>query len=82
MPAPDPEEKPLPPTDYRRIRRSNDQSQLWMVVGGLLIIGGGLIYLIFGKWALVTGLLCLIPGAGLILFLWGLLSVIERWVGE
>jgi len=82
MPAPDPEEKPLPPTDYRRIRRGNDQSQLWMVVGGLLIIGGGLIYLIFGKWALVTGLLCLIPGAGLILFLWGLLSVIERWVGE
>jgi len=53
-----------------------------MVVGGLLIIGGGLIYLIYGKWALATGLLCLFPGAGLILFLWGLLSVIERWVEE
>ena len=80
--SPDPNEKPLPPTDYRRIRRSQDRRQLWMVVGGLLIIGGGLIYLIYGKWALATGLLCLIPGAGLILFLWGLLSVIERWVGE
>ena len=78
----DPNEKSLPPTDYRRIRRSQDRRQLWMVVGGLLIIGGGLIYLIYGKWALATGLLCLIPGAGLILFLWGLLSVIERWVGE
>jgi hypothetical protein len=53
-----------------------------MVLGGLLIIGGGLIYLLYGKWALATGLLCLIPGAGLILFLWGLLSVLERWVGD
>ncbi|HID33263.1 MAG TPA: hypothetical protein EYP25_01595 [Anaerolineae bacterium] len=64
------------------MRRAGDGQQLWMVVGGLLIIGGGLIYLIYGKWALATGLLCLFPGAGLILFLWGLLSVIERWVEE
>ena len=70
------------PTDYRRIRRRTDRQMLWLVLGGLLMIGGGLIYLIYGKWALVTGLLCLIPGAGLILFLWGLLSLIERWVGD
>jgi len=82
--APPPERKNagLPPTDYRRMRRQTDRSLLWLVLGGLLIIGGGLIYLIYGKWALATGLLCLIPGAGLILFLWGLLSVIERWVGD
>ena len=80
-PANSTEEHELP-TDYRRIRRANDRWQLGLVVGGMLIIGGGWIYLIYGKWALATGLLCLIPGAGLILFLWGLLSVIERWVGE
>ena len=53
-----------------------------LVVGGLLIIGGGLIYLIYGQWALATGLLCLFPGVGIILFLWGLLSLSERWVKD
>jgi hypothetical protein len=75
-------QKPLPPTDYRRYRRQTDRRVLLLVVGGLLIIGGGLIYLIYGRWALATGLACLLPGAGLILFLWGLLSLIERWVKE
>ncbi len=79
---PDPSDADLPPTDYRRIKRRTDRQMLWLVLGGLLMIGGGLIYLIYGKWALATGLLCLIPGAGLILFLWGLLSLIERWVGD
>ncbi len=75
-------QKPLPPTDYRRYRRQTDRRLLLLVVGGLLIIGGGLIYLIYGRWALATGLACLLPGVGLILLLWGLLSVIERWVKE
>ncbi len=64
------------------MRGRTDRQMLWLVLGGLLFIGGGLIFLIYGKWALVTGLHCLIPGAGLILFLWGLLSIIERWVGD
>jgi len=53
-----------------------------LVVGTLLIIGGGVIYLFYGQWALVDGLLCLFPGVGIILFLWGLLSLTERWVKE
>ena len=64
------------------MRGRTDRPMLWLVLGGSLFIGGGLIFLIYGKWALVTGLLCLILGAGLILFLWGLLSIIERWVGD
>ncbi|MCX7852406.1 MAG: hypothetical protein N2383_06440 [Caldilineales bacterium] len=68
--------------DYRRYRRQTDRRLLALVVGTLLIGGGGLIYLIYGRWALVTGLACLLPGAGVILLLWGLLSLIERWVGE
>ena len=71
-----------PPTDTRELRRQNDRRQLALVLGGLLIIGGGLIYLVYGKWALASGLFCLIPGAGLILFLWGFLSLLERWVRE
>jgi hypothetical protein len=68
--------------DYRRYRRQTDRRLLALVIGTLLIVGGGLIYLIYGRWALVTGLACLVPGAGLILLLWGLLALIERWVGE
>ena len=71
-----------PPTDYRRQHRRDDRIMLGMVVGGLLIIGGGLIYALYGTWALTTGLLCLLPGAGLILLLWGLLTLIEKWVGD
>lgn len=74
------EEKRLPPTDYRRTRRRADRQLLWLVIGVLLLGGGGLIYVIYGRWAVVTGLFCLIPGAGLILMLWALLSLIERWV--
>lgn len=68
--------------DYRRYRRQTDRRLLALVIGTLLIGGGGLIYLIYGRWALVTGLACLLPGAGVIVLLWGLLSLIERWVGE
>ncbi len=68
--------------DYRRYRRQTEKQLLVAVIGALLIVGGGLIYLIYGRWALLTGLACLVPGAGLLLFLWGLLTWIERWIGE
>ena len=74
------EDKRLPPTDYRHTRQRADRQLLGLVIGVLLLVGGGLIYVIYGRWAVVTGLFCLIPGAGLILLLWALLSWIERWV--
>ncbi len=74
--------KKTAPVDYRGIRRRTDSQMLWLVLGGLLLIGGGLIYFIYGKLALAVGLLCLIPGAGLILLLWGLLTLIERWLAD
>lgn len=71
-----------PPTNYRRIRRRSERAFLWLVVGVLLIVGGGLIWALYGGGGLITGLLCLFPGAGLILLLWGALSLLERWAGE
>jgi len=70
------------PTNTRKIKRSTDKQLLLLVLGTLLLVGGGLIFLFYGKWALATGLVCLIPGAGLILLLWGLLTLIERWVED
>jgi hypothetical protein len=64
------------------MRRQTDRQMLLLVLGGLLIIVVGLIVMIYGKCDLASGLVCRLPGAGLILFLWGLLTLIERWVGE
>jgi len=75
-------EDPRPPTDYRRLRRQQDRAILWLVVGTVLLVFGALIYAVYGRWALMTGLMCLLPGAGIILVLWGLLTLIERWVQD
>jgi hypothetical protein len=48
----------------------------------LLIVGGGLIYLIYGSGALITGLACLIAGSGLMIALWLILSAVERWANR
>jgi len=82
QPQPPQAQDERPPVDYRRMRRRTERQMLWLVLGGILLIGGGMIFLLYGKWGLATGLLCLLPGVGLILFLWGLLSLIEKWVGD
>ena len=37
---------------------------------------------IYGGWAAATALICLLAGAGVILVLWLLLSLLERWINE
>jgi hypothetical protein len=81
------EEKAVPsqsrsPTDYRAMRRRNDRDLFLAVIGFLLIVGGGLIFLIYGTGALVTGLACLLFGVGLLALLWLVLTVIERWANQ
>lgn len=73
---------PRPPTDYRRSRQQADRVYLWLVVAALLIIGGGLVFFNYGGWAFATAFLCLFAGSGVILLLWALLTLIERWVGD
>ena len=55
---------------------------LLAVVAFLLIVGGGLIYLIYGAGALITGLACLLFGVSLLLLLWFILTAIERWANQ
>ncbi len=74
--------KPSEPTDYRRYRAETDRRLLLAVVGFLIVVGGALIGIVYGGWAAATGLICLLAGAGVILFLWLLLTVIERWVNQ
>jgi hypothetical protein len=71
-----------PPTDYRAMRRRQDRTLLLLVMAVLVVVGTGLIGLIWGPGAALTGGLCLLGGAALIGGLWLLLRLVEKWVGE
>jgi protein-S-isoprenylcysteine O-methyltransferase Ste14 len=72
----------LPPTDYRARRRRDDRALFLAVIAVLLGVGGGLIFLIYGASALITGLACLLVGAGLLALLWLIMTGIERWANR
>ena len=63
----------------RRMRRESDRKFLYLVIFCLVVVGGGLIALIFGPGTLVTALPCLLGGAALILVPWFLLSAAQKW---
>jgi hypothetical protein len=75
-------QKPKPPTDYRRYRRETDRKLLLAVVLFLLLVGSGLVAVIYRPAAGVLAFICLLSGVSIILLLWILLSLIERWVGD
>lgn len=74
--------KKRPPTDYRNMRKKQDKALLILVLVVLVFFGDALIGLIWGIEAAVTGGLCLGAGGVLIVGLWLLLTLIEKWVGE
>lgn len=73
---------PDAPTNYRKNRRSQERKLLFLVLFVLVVIGTGLIGLIWGLDSALTGGLCLLSGGVLISGLWLLLSLIEKWVQE
>ncbi len=69
---------PHKPTDIRAYRRQTERRLAIAAILALVLIGSVVIGLVYGWPAVFTGLLCLLPGAGIFLFLWIGLSVIER----
>jgi protein-S-isoprenylcysteine O-methyltransferase Ste14 len=74
----DDEKRPFTPTP-RRLHQETDQTLLWLVIFTLVVVGGGLIALIYGGSSLLTAVPCLLAGAGLILVPWWVLTLLERW---
>jgi hypothetical protein len=74
--------EPRPPTDYRRYRRENDRKLAVAVVLFLLVVGTGLIAIIYRPSAGITAFVCLLGGVGIIALLWVVLTLVERWVGD
>jgi hypothetical protein len=71
--------RPFSPEQHRR------QTQKHLILGGLLLllgIGGGLVWLIYGRSAAFTTVVCLLGAAGLFGLLWLILTLLELWVGE
>lgn len=74
--------KEQPPTNYRETHRKQERTLLFLVIVVLVGVGTGLIGLIWGVQAGLTGGVCLLGGAILIGGMWLLLILIERLVGE
>jgi len=68
-----------PPTDYRALRKRHERWTLIAVIIVLVVVGGGLIGLVFGFSQLLTALPCLLAGAGVIAGLYFFLVFAERW---
>ena len=65
--------------------RHQRQTQMRLAIAGfliLLIVGGGLVWLIYGPSAALTAALCLLAGAGVFALLCLILSLLERWVKD
>ncbi len=66
----------------RDLRRYHRQTTVRLIAGGLIllyIIGDGLIYLLYGKDAALTGLLCITLGLLPMVLIWLALQMVE-WV--
>ncbi|NIN67753.1 MAG: hypothetical protein GTO63_24215 [Anaerolineae bacterium] len=71
--------KERPPTDYRGLRKRNE---LWLLVAAfvvLVVVGGGLIGLLFGFGEMLAALPCLLAGAGAIAALYLFFALLGRW---
>ncbi|HXV44674.1 MAG TPA: hypothetical protein VEC96_16555 [Anaerolineae bacterium] len=70
------------PTNYRKTRRDEERRLVILVILALIIVGTGLIGLIWGVSAALLGGLCLLGGAALIGGLWLLLSLAQKLVDD
>jgi hypothetical protein len=67
----------------RDLRKYTSQTTTRLIIGGLLllfIVGDGLILLIYGHEAALTGMICLLAGLLPLVLVWGVLWGMEQIV--
>jgi hypothetical protein len=65
--------------------RHRQQTYTRLVLGGLsilILVGGGLVWLLYGRLAALTAVACLVVVASLPALLWLILRLLETWVRE
>jgi len=65
---------------HRDLRKYAQQTNLRLLLGGLMllfIVGGGLIWLFYGRNAAIIGLICLVFGLLPIIIIWLFLSFLD-----
>jgi len=70
------------PTNLRRIRRQTERRLAIAVVLSLLLLGGGLVGLIYGTGAAVMAVSCLTLGCAVFGLLWFIVSLMEWWTNR
>lgn len=70
------------PTNLREMRKQDERRTLWMAVVLLIVVGGGMVGLIFGLPQMLAALPFLFLGAAGILLLYWLVNVITRWANN
>jgi len=68
----------------RDLRKYATQTNKRLILGGiglLYLVGGGLIYLIFGREAAITGVICLTAGLSPLVLAWLALSLVG-WIAK
>jgi hypothetical protein len=61
------------------------QTQVHLILGGILVlvvVGGGLVWLLYGPAAAITAASCFVAVAGIIGLLWLILRLLEAWAGS
>jgi hypothetical protein len=74
--------KPRSLLDLRAWQRREDRRLIITIALFLVIVGGVAIGLVYGWGMALTGVLCLMGGAGLLSLLWLIMMLLERWVSR
>ncbi len=67
------------PDNLREVQKEDNRKFLYLTIFTLVVVGGGLIALIYGSESLFTSLPCLLAGVGLILIPWWVITALEKW---
>jgi hypothetical protein len=66
-------------------RRHWRETEIRLILGGiglLIVVGGGLVWVFYGRAAAFTTVACLLVAVLVLGLLWLVMSLLERWVRE